>query len=134
MKISAQRKVANAVRDGKLNRPDKCQKCGSKKSKIQAHHPDYTKPLEVEWLCTKCHAQEHLNSGRYKPRTIEPKLYRSKPIPPIFTPRLGTEPRFAIRLLSNIARRYGYALIPIKGSHVEILEGLIKVMQENPES
>lgn len=32
-------------------------KCGSQK--VEAHHNDYSKPLEVVWLCRKCHADLH---------------------------------------------------------------------------
>ena len=35
-----------------------CDVCGSDKS-VDAHHEDYTKPLEVDWLCRKCHIQLH---------------------------------------------------------------------------
>lgn len=34
-----------------------CAKCGDAKSEM--HHRDYTRPLEVEWLCRKCHLAEH---------------------------------------------------------------------------
>ena len=34
-----------------------CEVCGEIKS--QAHHEDYTKPLEVIWLCTTHHAKKH---------------------------------------------------------------------------
>ncbi len=37
-----------------LIRPNKCNKCGES-GIIEAHHPDYFKPLEVEWLCRRCH-------------------------------------------------------------------------------
>lgn len=47
--------VSNAVRDGRLVRQP-CAVCGAPKS--EAHHPDYSKPLEVEWLCFQ-HHREH---------------------------------------------------------------------------
>lgn len=48
--------VTHAMRSGKLTRKP-CRICGSTK-KIQAHHPDYSRPLDVEWLCFVCH-REH---------------------------------------------------------------------------
>jgi len=51
------RSIANhAIREGKLKRKP-CEACGNKKS--QAHHSDYSKPLKINWLCKKCHWQEH---------------------------------------------------------------------------
>ena len=35
-----------------------CQKCGSAE-KIEAHHCDYNKPLEIMWLCCKHHKEWH---------------------------------------------------------------------------
>lgn len=37
---------------------DACARCGLAGG-VNAHHKDYTKPLEVEWLCTGCHGVEH---------------------------------------------------------------------------
>ncbi len=34
-----------------------CEKCGH--DKAQAHHDDYSKPLEVRWLCQKHHTEHH---------------------------------------------------------------------------
>lgn len=48
--------VGNAVRDGKITRQP-CQACTHPKA--QAHHDDYSKPLDVRWLCTKCHGAHH---------------------------------------------------------------------------
>jgi hypothetical protein len=57
-KHTARAKLRYAVGTGKLQRPTKCTRCPSTE-KIQGHHPDYTKPLEVIWLCHKCHEYEH---------------------------------------------------------------------------
>lgn len=48
--------VSNAIRDGRLHRQP-CEKCGSERS--DAHHADYSKPLEVQWLCRKHHGEQH---------------------------------------------------------------------------
>lgn len=46
--------VARALRNGTLVKPETCQRC-PKKGRLEAHHEDYEKPLEVEWLCRRCH-------------------------------------------------------------------------------
>lgn len=53
-KYFARAAVGNALRRGKLIRPTCCDSCGVE-CKPQAHHPDHSKPLEVEWLCFHCH-------------------------------------------------------------------------------
>lgn len=54
-KYAAQTAVGNAIRDGKLKRQT-CRECGEK---AHAHHEDYSKPLEVIWLCPIHHAEIH---------------------------------------------------------------------------
>jgi len=55
----ARLEVRKAVMNGILIRPKRCPKCLSSKDRIQAHHHDYSKPLEIEWLCSRCHGKEH---------------------------------------------------------------------------
>lgn len=58
LKRAARVAVGNAVRDGKLTPPNNCQVC-AEPCKPHGHHDDYTKPLEVLWVCTPCHALIH---------------------------------------------------------------------------
>jgi hypothetical protein len=53
-KDKARRTVAYYVRTGKLIKAP-CRICGDRKS--EAHHADYSKPLEVDWLCHFHHRQ-----------------------------------------------------------------------------
>ena len=55
-KIKAHKRLETAVCNGSLKRLP-CEVCGDIKS--QAHHPDYSKPLEVIWLCQLHHKQLH---------------------------------------------------------------------------
>lgn len=57
-KEKARWKVSRAIRNGVLIRPEKCVSCG-KIARIEAHHVDYRRPLQVTWLCRKCHRKEH---------------------------------------------------------------------------
>lgn len=57
-KRSAHNAVYRALKRGDLTRPDACEGCG-RSCKPQAHHDDYTKPLDVRWLCPTCHGSEH---------------------------------------------------------------------------
>ena len=60
----AHRAVRSALESGRMTRPDRCSQCGAKnspyadgRSSIQAHHhKGYDHPLDVEWLCARCHS------------------------------------------------------------------------------
>lgn len=51
-KYNARMQVLMAKRKGILKQ-ESCSDCGVEKT--EAHHEDYFKPLEVIWLCKKCH-------------------------------------------------------------------------------
>lgn len=73
-KRAAQLELRRAVNCGEVDRPDTCSDCGSE-GQIQAHHHDYSKPLDVHWLCPLCHAGRHVG-GRNKER-LHPETARA---------------------------------------------------------
>ena len=52
--INASSLVAYHVKAGNMSKPDQCQECGAVR-KLEAAHHDYSKPLDVRWLCVPCH-------------------------------------------------------------------------------
>src|SRR3990167_9749583 len=49
-------KLKRAVQLGTVKRLP-CTYCGARK--VQAHHSDYQKPLQVIWMCHLCHKKAH---------------------------------------------------------------------------
>lgn len=58
-KFKARKLAQDAVKNGTLVRPTVCDGCNLEKDRIEGHHPDYSKPLEVIWLCVSCHRKIH---------------------------------------------------------------------------
>lgn len=48
----------NAAQRGLIPKAGRCQQCASN-TNLDAHHPDYNKPLVVVWLCRRCHQRHH---------------------------------------------------------------------------
>lgn len=65
-KHAAHVEVRKAIAAGILTKPDRCELAhlGGCNGRLEAHHHDYTRPLEVRWLCVSHHQSRH-----YKPRT-----------------------------------------------------------------
>lgn len=51
-------KIKKAIDSGKITRPKFCSICG-KECKTVAHHYDYSKPLDVIFVCQSCHKRIH---------------------------------------------------------------------------
>jgi hypothetical protein len=53
-------KLSWAIKSGKVIKPTICPQCGEvpEYGRIEGHHHDYSKPLEVKWLCSRCHTYE----------------------------------------------------------------------------
>lgn len=56
--------VGKAIRSGQLQRQP-CALCGA--TRTEAHHPDYSKPLEVVWVCRPCHFKIHFGDVTVTP-------------------------------------------------------------------
>lgn len=75
-KRSANIKVRKAIKSGELIKPTSCSECGEGILNILAHHEDYGKPLQVEWLCHSCHGKRHSDPNLPPQKYITPiKVY-----------------------------------------------------------
>ena len=57
-KIKARSAVQHAISKNEIQK-EPCAVCGN--PKVQGHHEDYSKPLDVVWLCTRHHADRHIH-------------------------------------------------------------------------
>lgn len=57
-----------AIRDGILVRSSVCQICSAENCKIDGHHHDYSKPLDVIWICKGCHMKIHHSTSNHAER------------------------------------------------------------------
>ena len=69
-KFSARQKLTYAVKMGKIKRPVDCDMSNISSAcfgRIEAHHHDYNKPLDVKWLCGNHHREVHsATKDKYK--------------------------------------------------------------------
>lgn len=68
-KITAVNSLNLALRHGKITRYP-CWVCGA--TKVEAHHPDYSRPLDVVWLCPTHHRETHALVIRPGPKPKTP--------------------------------------------------------------
>lgn len=70
LKVRSRSALNGAVRRGLIKRPLECSRCGTSDGRREGHHPDYNRPLDVQWLCPPCHNIVHprqRRSGRKPP-------------------------------------------------------------------
>lgn len=60
---NARKMVYDHIRYGKLVKPDKCNVNSDCTGRLEAHHDDYDKPLDVIWFCIKHHKEYHLGTS-----------------------------------------------------------------------
>lgn len=76
VKTKARAAVAAALARGDIRRPEACEGCNTVPNyTLDAHHHDYSRPLDILWLCRPCH-------GRTWRRYTPPPL-TTEPPPPL---------------------------------------------------
>ena len=63
-KVRAQLKARRAVASGKIERQHECCVCGAEEH-LHMHHHDYSKPLDIVWLCARCHHRGHALANQF---------------------------------------------------------------------
>lgn len=58
IKQSARQALRYAVSIGRIVKPETCRQCNAI-GNLHGHHHDYSKPFDVEWLCSICHGKAH---------------------------------------------------------------------------
>ncbi len=58
-KVVAHRELWRALSRGDITRPQECSACGGEHPWIHGHHMDYSRPLDVVWVCPPCHSVIH---------------------------------------------------------------------------
>lgn len=59
-KMWCYKQVAKAIKNRLISKPKTCSICGEEK-RLQAHHDDYSKPLDIVWCCSSCHKRMHID-------------------------------------------------------------------------
>lgn len=62
VKTAARNALNFAVGAGKVTKAVLCQFCGAHE-RLEGHHHDYARQLDVQWLCVPCHRQWHVTNG-----------------------------------------------------------------------
>ena len=70
-KRKARECVMRAILRGSLTRGKFCAKC-QRQERLDAHHEDYSKPLDVIWLCRPCHSDIHKRAHKTYPHPPSP--------------------------------------------------------------
>ena len=60
VKEQARARLHAAVASGLVVKPTACSECQCSTRRIEAHHEDYAKPIDVIWLCSRCHGLRHV--------------------------------------------------------------------------
>lgn len=72
---TASKSLHYALKTEKVTKGEKCEFCGVEDKPLDGAHYDYSKPLEVKWLCKSCHVRwdkERPKTKAHKPASNHP--------------------------------------------------------------
>lgn len=92
-RIAANNALNQAIKRKQIVRPTICESCGKWDSLIDGHHDDYSKPLDVRWLCRPCHRVADRERRALLNDTVPSIRTRAAPKPK--PPKLAKPPREA---------------------------------------
>lgn len=64
----------SALKRGQIKKAEYCELCSKKDCTIYAHHVDYGKPFEINWLCSTCHGKVHKSDHSLNPKNNKQTL------------------------------------------------------------
>lgn len=57
---NARKAVYDALIQGRISKPESCERCDARTADLEAHHWDYREELDVRWVCKSCHMAIHV--------------------------------------------------------------------------
>ncbi len=78
LQATAYTQLAYAVRYGKIVKPLTCPVCGDNKRRIHGVHKDYRFPLDVDWMCSRCHGAARRTKYKFRMPVSRAPLRRKR--------------------------------------------------------
>jgi len=131
-KRDAARKVASALKAGKLTRSKLCEDCYDRDSE-HAHHEDYSKPLDVIWLCSRCHKARHKGKMKY---SSEPPMITMSDVKRLKRDSIRRRSALVKRIMLETDRRLltKKELSDMSGLSQEVISGLFRGRHLGPKT
>ena len=101
--VKAGSKLRYTIKQGHIIKPDHCVQC-HRKAGVTGHHQNYTKPLEVLWLCSSCHRKLHLCLENKQRTSSNP--YANPLLQPKEVDRRYSDPREIVDADGNLIPEY----------------------------
>lgn len=109
-KMRAQRMAYKALWAGEIERKP-CRVCGTW-NRLHMHHEDYSKPLDIVWLCQFHHQQRHVELNAIKRRELDRLVAELRPEDIAEAERIQSEKQTVLNTMKNkmLERIYGSKL------------------------